>query len=84
MICPQCAKSFDVPPWRLTKARYCSNPCKFAAPRQAVDVERLKREAFTGDEMQNIAQRLEVSTLVARRSMERAGVYETWKEQRWL
>jgi hypothetical protein len=63
-------------------ARYCSIQC-LGRSRRAVDGEKLKHFAFTGAHMWDMAEAFGVHRRVVRKWLQRDGLYEQWKEQRY-
>jgi hypothetical protein len=63
-------------------ARVCGIAC-FADMRRKVDAEKLKRMSFTGAYAWEMAEEFGVHPRIIRKWLQRDGLYEQWKEQRF-
>ena len=91
LICDHCKQEFR----RRGKARYahayCGNGCRYAsrigiAPYEQegtqIPFTKLRTEALRGDTCHELAKALGVATTTALKLLRRAGLHDTWKEQR--
>jgi len=79
LTCERCSRKFKS---RKRTARFCGHSCHGAAKR-LLDVTALKRLAFSGETVTEIARELGVARASAQKALRRFGLYEMWREQRY-